>query len=216
MSKHDPTGTSVCTHAVCVSQAYQRRGIAKALLREYIKRLELEGRYNRLLLICHLELRQLYESVGFEWVGASAVVHGPKAWFEMKKVFQNSLDLENNPPQNATTLPPGLWEALQRSTRNRPSAKLLKSFPSIDDLVDISNEDGKAVKQNRFDLLCPREGCGCVILKSGVGCINETVVLDVCFLSGLTKLVPILNLYTSSSLNQQIMHLSHYFRSSPL
>ncbi|KAF9915535.1 hypothetical protein BX616_005963 [Lobosporangium transversale] len=39
MSTHDPKGTSVCIHSVCVARAYQRRGIASAMMKEYLDHL---------------------------------------------------------------------------------------------------------------------------------------------------------------------------------
>lgn len=38
-----------------------------------------------MLLITHEELRTLYEKAGFVWLGKSAVVHGAKPWYEMRR-----------------------------------------------------------------------------------------------------------------------------------
>ncbi|KAG0303092.1 hypothetical protein BGZ98_007001 [Dissophora globulifera] len=106
MSTHDPQGSSVCIHSVCVTSAYQRRGIAIAMVKEYLKHLqqhvhipaistssddsqELADRntslvgVKRVLLIAHNELIGLYARAGFELVGQSAVEHGPDPWYEM-------------------------------------------------------------------------------------------------------------------------------------
>ena len=88
MSTHVPGARSLCIHGVCVSRAYQRRGVASSLLREYLRRASTATTggvpaYDRVLLIAHEDMRGLYESVGFEYVGRSAVVHGDKPWFEM-------------------------------------------------------------------------------------------------------------------------------------
>ncbi|KAL0574690.1 hypothetical protein V5O48_007275 [Marasmius crinis-equi] len=61
-------------------------------------------------------------------------------------------------------IPPGVWEALQSSSRTRPTAKLLKSFEN--GISDVTDNEGPS---NRYDLLCPRTGCGSIILKKGVG-----------------------------------------------
>ncbi|KAF9999831.1 hypothetical protein BGZ65_004865, partial [Modicella reniformis] len=92
MISHDPKGASACIHSVCVARDYQRRGIATAMLKEYIKHLqrlnericsEKDVPLERALLITHQELISLYAGAGFKLVGESSVVHGPDPWFEM-------------------------------------------------------------------------------------------------------------------------------------
>ncbi|KAF9355591.1 hypothetical protein BGX26_006368 [Mortierella sp. AD094] len=99
MSLHDPKGRSVCIHSVCVAGAYQRRGIASEMLKEYLKHLHsinadiatgslageptLPPRLERVLLITHKERIGLYSGAGFELVGPSEVEHGPELWYEM-------------------------------------------------------------------------------------------------------------------------------------
>ncbi|KAF9092058.1 hypothetical protein BGX27_001898 [Mortierella sp. AM989] len=92
MSHHDPKGSSVCIHSVCVTGAYQRRGIATEMLKEYLKYLQSINdnissdsitRLERVLLITHKERIGLYSGAGFELVGPSAVEHGPELWYEM-------------------------------------------------------------------------------------------------------------------------------------
>ncbi|KAJ8079148.1 hypothetical protein PM082_013436 [Marasmius tenuissimus] len=62
-------------------------------------------------------------------------------------------------------VPAGLWEALQSSSsRQRPISKLLKSFEN--GISDITNKDEGP--SNRYDILCPRSGCGSIILKNKV------------------------------------------------
>eukprot|EP00955_Chlamydomonas_euryale_P038645 351146-Chlamydomonas_euryale.AAC.1 len=36
MSTHEPDGTTLCIHSVCVAQPHRRRGVASAALRAYI------------------------------------------------------------------------------------------------------------------------------------------------------------------------------------
>ncbi len=165
MSTHDPAGSSICIHAVCVSPEYRKRGVALGLLKEYISRMERARQsgvsYERIVLITHENMRGLYEKAGFEWVGKSDVVHGSEPWFEMRKLLSPA-----PPPTQTQSLPPGLWEALQRSSsRSVPSARLLPSFPrGIEDVCDPNN---------KYDLLCPRSGCGSIILKNGVASLVE-------------------------------------------
>ncbi|TFK93406.1 acyl-CoA N-acyltransferase [Polyporus arcularius HHB13444] len=171
MSKHVPGSKSVCIHSVCVAPEHRRKHVALDLLKEYVRRLEETGQYDRILLIAHEELRPLYEKAGFEFVGRSAVVHGARPWFEMRKDLSST---GSAPPSNPSgqaqgqALPAGLWEALERSSRRTgPVARLLTSFPhAVKEVIDSDSSGGSPT--NKYDLLCPRLSCGSVILKAGV------------------------------------------------
>ncbi|KIP11303.1 hypothetical protein PHLGIDRAFT_141530 [Phlebiopsis gigantea 11061_1 CR5-6] len=173
MSVHDPEGSSVCVHAVCVSPDHRHKGIALSLLKEYLARLERarqEGaKYERVLLITHEVMRGLYDKAGFEFLGKSDVVHGALPWYEMRRVLASVPAL----PSQTPSVPPGLWEALQRSsTRAPPTARLLPSYANgVDDVV--AQSPSSSARTNKFDLLCPRSGCGSVILKNGVATLVE-------------------------------------------
>jgi hypothetical protein len=70
--------------------------------------------------------------------------------------------------EQSQPVPEGLMDALLRSSssRNRPSGKPLSSFENgLEDVV-IATSTGQSL--NKFDLLCPRQGCGSVILKREV------------------------------------------------
>ncbi|KAL1659062.1 acyl-CoA N-acyltransferase [Schizophyllum commune] len=202
MSTHVPGASSVCIHSVCVAPEYRRRGIALKLLKEYISTLDnaTNTPYTRILLIAHDDLVPLYEKAGFTLVGPSTVQHGARPWFEMrrdlgKEVLSKELGKELPPAQAAPpraappaqapesaqidaqqpqSFPPGLFEALQRSsTRARPSGKLLSALPGgMADVVE-ANADKPGVMLNKHDLLCPREGCGSIILKAGAAIWTE-------------------------------------------
>lgn len=185
MAFHVPGAPSICIHSVCVSPDYRRKCIGLNLLKEYVRRLEVAshegGVYERILLITHEELRGFYEKAGFEWVGKSSVVHGARPWFEMKKSFKHSpLRSPHLTPHHShshTPVPPaGLWEALQKSATagRQRKARLLSSFScGTDDLVDITGEDEDEIAMNNCDLLCPRDGCGSIIVKKGVARLIE-------------------------------------------
>lgn len=189
MSTHVPNSSSVCIHSVCVSAAHRKQGIGLRLLKEYISRLQNARKvgqpYQRVLLITHEELRSFYEKAGFEWYGVSSVVHGTKPWYDMR------LNLTDEPTQGEVStsipptqvddqhLPPGIWEALQRRTGDRPMARLISDFHhGIEDLI-TSNPSEQGLSLNKFDLLCPRNGCGSVILKSGAGSWVERASVQV-------------------------------------
>ena len=173
MSKHVPLSSSVCIHAVCISPDHRRNGLGVRLLREYVTRLESATQndrdgskaYERALLITHEELRPFYEAAGFEWLGESGVVHGSRPWFEMRKVLAQPI--MSPPEEQAQSLPPSIWEALLRPPRNRPQTRSLASFGGISD-VCAPDPDITGNISNKFDLLCPREECGSIILKAGV------------------------------------------------
>lgn len=171
MSTHVSGSQSVCIHSICVAREHRRKGIAVGLLKEYASRLQKaasEGApYQRILLISHEDLMELYGKAGFETVGKSAVVHGSRPWFEMRKVLTTTS--ESLPLTTNQQLPPGLWDALQRSStsRTRPAARLLPSFSN--GVQDLTAEGST----NKHDLLCPREGCGSIILKAQVAALVE-------------------------------------------
>ncbi|KAF9004608.1 acyl-CoA N-acyltransferase [Cyathus striatus] len=177
MSTHIPSGSSVCIHSVCVAPQYRHKGVASLLLNEYASRLQKAHQagapYERLLLITHDDLIPLYEKAGFTMLGRSSVVHGSKPWFEMRRNLSASVpaipnqDISGLPPAQVGSdgMPPGLWEALKSSTRNRQSGRLIHSFENGIAGVLTDNTGGS---ENKFDLLCPRDGCGSLILKAGV------------------------------------------------
>jgi len=143
-------------------------------MKEYIARLEKGNSdgswsYRRLLLITHDRLRRFYESVGFEWLGKSDVVHGSKPWYQMRRDLHSGTDSESSPPQvhSQQQLPPGIMDALQCRRNIVRSSRLLSDFPN--GIPDLTKTDGtEGVLVNKLDLLCPKADCGSVILKNGV------------------------------------------------
>lgn len=171
LEEHVPYGTFVCVQVVCVTEEYRGRGVALALLKEYIARLgkaRLGGApYTRVVLIARKEHRNLFEQAGFQVSEKSEAVGVSDPWYQMQKSFSPASE---SSPQTQT-LPPGIWEALQRpSSRRIPVARLLNSFKNGTDDV-IQKEDG--LVYNKHDLLCPRNGCGSIILKNGVAALVE-------------------------------------------
>ncbi|KAJ3508475.1 hypothetical protein NLJ89_g5741 [Agrocybe chaxingu] len=176
MSIHVPDSSSVCIHSVCVAASHRRKGVALALLKEYIDRLEkarAEGTvpYKRVLLLAHDNLRELYEKAGFEWLGPSGVVHGARPWFEMRRNLAAPAEKENPERmlEENMQIPPGVLEALSRPRTSIPSSRLISDFHhALADLVE-ADEGHPGVSVNRFDLLCPKADCGSIILKKGAG-----------------------------------------------
>ena len=83
MGLHEPDGTTLCVHSVCVDEAARRRGIALALLRAYRAMLPaVAPAVQSVRLIAKPYLTQLYERAGFKLLGPSPVVHGSETWLE--------------------------------------------------------------------------------------------------------------------------------------
>lgn len=91
MKEHHPEGRLVCLHSVCVDSPWQGMGYAKAILREFIRRVQeivLEDgktpRYRAIALLTHKPLIHLYTQVGFTLLGPSTITHGPDLWYDME------------------------------------------------------------------------------------------------------------------------------------
>lgn len=184
MSAHVPSSPSVCIHSVCVSQKHRRSRIGLNLVKEYISRFQAAREaglpYERILLITHENLRGFYEKGGFEWIGKSNVVHGSEPWYEMRKILGSDSAAAAAPQSEGQQIPAGVWEALQRRSSAGPNSRLFLSFPSgILDLTQPHSEK-LGVSVNKFDILCPRENCGSIILKQGIGEWVERASVRVC------------------------------------
>ena len=86
MSEHDPHGPTLCLHSVVVRAAFQRRGLATWMLRQYIKRISCAyPSVSRVLLLAHEDKLGLYSRCGFINRCESSVVHGADRWIEMER-----------------------------------------------------------------------------------------------------------------------------------
>ena len=83
------------------------------------------------------------------------------------------LELTAPTQESSSSIPPGLLEAL-RAPRTRPVGTRLGNGIQIDDVLSLGS--------NKYDLLCPRVGCGSVILKSGVAKLVDKNISDVRYL----------------------------------
>lgn len=61
IDSHEPRGSTVCIHALCVHPAWRARGFGTKILREYIGRLKNDNTIERIALIAHDELVPFYE-----------------------------------------------------------------------------------------------------------------------------------------------------------
>lgn len=138
MSTHVPGGSSVCIHSVAVNPSHQRRGIALALLREYVERLRAsrhsrsktataavgdDGIENveRILLIAHEELCPLYSKAGFKLIGKSSVTHGARDWYEMRLILEPGTSAAISSLPAATTEVEDIDESTGRTLNALPA-----------------------------------------------------------------------------------------------
>ncbi|GJJ14236.1 hypothetical protein Clacol_008499 [Clathrus columnatus] len=167
MHQHDPDGSTVYIHGIVILASHRRYGLGSALLKEYIRRLRENNqtrlsRASRVLLICHEHLVNFFIQAGFSLIRKSPIALGSDIWMEM----QLELDLISNRETKTTTdelehtMPPGVLEALANNNSPRHISRSYSSFSNSKALVSSSGE-------NALDIVCPREGCGSLILKAG-------------------------------------------------
>jgi GNAT superfamily N-acetyltransferase len=177
MSTHVPDSSAVCIHSVCVAKSHQRNGIGLALLKEYIHRLESRNvngvKYHRVLLITHEELRPFYELAGFEWRGPSSVVHGSRAWFEMRRDLKlpsrsnSSKETPERMIQGHASIPSNILDALGRPKDKILAGKLISDFHhGLSDLLEL-DDASPGISVNKYNLVCSRAECGSLVLKKG-------------------------------------------------
>ncbi|XP_069793721.1 uncharacterized protein [Narcine bancroftii] len=83
LEDHDPEGTTVCIHSVCVDQAWRHCGIALSLLRHFLEVVACScPTARRVSLISHQHILPLYAKAGFTMIGPSSVTCGPDTWYE--------------------------------------------------------------------------------------------------------------------------------------
>lgn len=84
MSQHVPNGTLLCVHSVVVRKELRRKGLALAMLREYVRAIAVQGRALSCALLTKANILPLYVKAGFQLLGQSGVVHGTTPWFELR------------------------------------------------------------------------------------------------------------------------------------
>nr|POE54445.1 putative n-acetyltransferase c9.02c [Quercus suber] len=86
---HDPAGRTLCLHSLAVLPAFQRRGLARTLLRAYLQRMRDARVADRVALIAHQALIPYYESFGFRSLGPSTAQFGGGGWWDMVLDFDD-------------------------------------------------------------------------------------------------------------------------------
>ena len=93
MFSHAPNGGYLCIHSVVVDPALRRRGLARAMLLEFVRAIRREnssGAVKAIILIAKADLVPFYTSCGFALQGKSDVVHGADEWFECRMKLEEA------------------------------------------------------------------------------------------------------------------------------
>ena len=107
MSTHTPTGRYLAIHSVVVQQDYRRRGIASAMLKEFLKKvkqqeieLQDQGTGNELqsvVLLAKSHLLGFYVNCGFQVNRPSPIVHGKELWYELEQQVLPATTIQSLP-----------------------------------------------------------------------------------------------------------------------
>jgi predicted N-acetyltransferase YhbS len=81
-SHHEPHGPNLTVFGIDVDPAFQRRGVAAALIRRYIDKAAQDGR-QAIILTCKEHLIHYYAAFGFTSSGVSDSTHGGAIWYDM-------------------------------------------------------------------------------------------------------------------------------------
>ncbi len=81
-SLHEPQGPNLTVFGIDVDPAFQRRGVAAELIRQYIDKATQDGR-KTIILTCKEHLIHYYASFGFTSSGLSDSTHGGAVWYDM-------------------------------------------------------------------------------------------------------------------------------------
>eukprot|EP00545_Synedropsis_sp_CCMP1620_P013780 CAMPEP_0119008600 /NCGR_PEP_ID=MMETSP1176-20130426/3815_1 /TAXON_ID=265551 /ORGANISM="Synedropsis recta cf, Strain CCMP1620" /LENGTH=336 /DNA_ID=CAMNT_0006960963 /DNA_START=13 /DNA_END=1023 /DNA_ORIENTATION=- len=89
---HAPDGKLLAIHSVVVAEPYRRRGIATAMLEEYMESIcsstDAAGAADGLesiVLLAKSKLLSFYVNCGFAVIRPSPIVHGSELWYELEK-----------------------------------------------------------------------------------------------------------------------------------
>ena len=70
-------------HSVAIAPQFQGRGLGKTIMKAYMQRMETSGIADRIALLAHDGLINLYGSLGFENRGKSEATFGEGGWNNM-------------------------------------------------------------------------------------------------------------------------------------
>lgn len=163
MSEHDPRGSTLCIHSVVVDSALRRQGLARAMLKQYVREMvETQHQVKRIALISKAHLVGFYVSCGFTVTRLSPVVHGKDPWFELVldaeaarrldvvQIDAFSSEIFDGNPAAVVIMPQSLYKKegvaawmlnVAKENNLSETAYLARHAPSADDKEGIANYD---------------------------------------------------------------------------
>jgi PhzF family phenazine biosynthesis protein len=86
MATHVFNGPLLAIHSVVVQEEYRRKGIATAMLKDYVEHMRAtnDGTIEKLVLLAKQNLLAFYVNCGFQVVRPSAIVHGAEQWYDLE------------------------------------------------------------------------------------------------------------------------------------
>jgi predicted PhzF superfamily epimerase YddE/YHI9/GNAT superfamily N-acetyltransferase len=85
MSTHHPEGPLLAIHSVVVAEEHRRKGVATAMLLDYIDKMrEMDDGVQKLVLLAKKDLLSFYVDCGFSVIKPSDIVHGGDRWYDLE------------------------------------------------------------------------------------------------------------------------------------
>ncbi|KAF6224831.1 hypothetical protein HO133_010025 [Letharia lupina] len=84
---HREDGRTIAIHSLSVLPAFQGRGLGKTIMKAYQQRMETSGIADRMALLAHDHLEEMYEGMGFENKGKSDVRFAGGGWNSLTYEF---------------------------------------------------------------------------------------------------------------------------------
>ena len=148
MSTHHSEGPLLAIHSVVVMEEYRRKGVATAMMKDYIEvmRSMPDDGVQKLVLLSKKDLLSFYVDCGFSVIRPSAIVHGVDQWYDLE------LDLSAH---KSTGSPYSIVDAfanMEVPGSGNPAAVVIIQTPEID--------------PNDPELLKMRESASFLLLRS--------------------------------------------------
>lgn len=123
MTTHEEGGSIIAVHSVVVESQFRRKGIASAMMNNYLKQMVASANgFKRILLLAKSHLLGFYVENGYAVLRPSPIVHGKETWYELEArqdVLEQMKGIRTHPSEGAgpSTASPRVLEA-SRSTAN--------------------------------------------------------------------------------------------------
>ncbi|CAB9504167.1 Phenazine biosynthesis-like domain-containing protein [Seminavis robusta] len=85
MSTHHSEGPLLAIHSVVVTEEHRRKGVATAMLKDYIEQMRIKADgVQKLVLMSKKQLLAFYVDCGFSVIKPSSIVHGDDQWYDLE------------------------------------------------------------------------------------------------------------------------------------